>query len=75
MPPKALRQVSGAACMPVVSNIQEPLRDRNSHKTRLPKAVLYSRLERVGPAQLGIDYDQADGPIDYHRQADEEDGA
>ena len=55
--------------------IQEPLRQRYGYKSRLPKAMLYRRLERVGPAELGIYYDQSYRPVHHDGEADQESGA
>lgn len=74
MPPKALHHVSRG--MPnITPYLQKPLCQRNSHEPRLAKAVLYRSLERVGPAELGVYDNQADGPVDNDGHANEEDGA
>ena len=77
MPPKALQRVSSATLgrSKCNINIQEPLGQRYGHEPRLPKAVLYCRLERVGPAELRVDDNQADGPVDDDGEANEQDGA
>lgn len=37
--------------------------------------MLYRGLEGVGPAQLRVDNDKADGPVDNDGEPNEEDGA
>lgn len=75
MPPNALYSVSScpARARPVYA--QEPLRQRDGHQARLAKAVLHRGLEGVGAAELRVDDDQADGPVDDDGEADEQERA
>lgn len=52
-----------------------PLGDGDGNEARAAKAVLDGALEAVGAAQLAVDDNEADGPVDDDGQADEEDNA
>ena len=48
----------------ILDYLQCPLRHRNGNQSRLAKAVFNRTLKRVGPAKLGVDYDELDCPVD-----------
>jgi len=56
-------------------HLQCPLCHRNGNQSRLAEAMLNGTLKRVGPAKLGVDYDELNGPIDGDCEAYQEEYA
>ena len=57
------------------AHLQCPLRHGNGNQPRLAKAVFNRTLKRVGPAKLGVDYDELDCPVDGDCKGDQEEYA
>lgn len=75
IPPKALYDQHLPRCPLHPLYVQYPLGQRNGNEPRLAKAMLDSRLERVGAAQFRVDDYKLDSPIDGHGEADQEESA
>jgi hypothetical protein len=66
---------SAWSCQTRLAYVQQPLRQRDGHQPRPPEAVLHRRLEGVGAAELRVDDNETDGPVNDDGEANEQRGA
>lgn len=74
MPPKALYAVNTCLSKSRRDDVQEPLRERYGHEPGFAKAVLHRCLERICPAELRVDDNEANRPVHHDGKADEQGG-